>query len=962
MKSSTNKLESLRRICLMCFLILFSFMKSYAAQGSKGNDFWLTFPGNNSQDSFITLFIAGDEATTGTVTIPGLAFTAAFTVTPGTVTSVMLPTNVQLQSSNTIQNLGIHITANNDVTVYGLNRKQASTDAFLALPTDILGTEYINLGYKNVNVVNASQLAIVATTNSTNITIVPSVTTDGHTAGVPYSITLNQGQTYLLRNRDSAPSDLTGTKITSNHPIAVFGGHACANIPSGEVYCDYIVEQLPPTSAWGKQFVTVPLATRQNGDTFRFLASVNNTQVKVNGIVVATLNNGQYHEQIINGAAEIVATEPILVAQYSNSTTYDGVVSDPFMMLIPPFEQFLGNYTVSTPASGFSGNYINIVAPNASIGTVTLDGVPIPASSFTPIGSTGFSGAQLNISLGTHIVNGVNYPIGSFVYGFDNADSYGYPGGMSLAPIAQVTSISLTPKTANTPRGSDHCVKATVLDQDGNPLEGIRVDFTVSGANSTTGFANTDASGVAEYCYRPANDGSDNIVASVGSLSDNATNEVGSSCTAPVLTMPSIAPVLNVASTCGASVPFEATATGTPEPSIVYTILVNGQEEIITSPHTFPVGTTTVTATATSDCGTDSETFTVTVTNDAPVLSAITPSTFDPVQINTAITTSASYTDNNLQTATWDWGDGTTSSGSIGTGTITGSKTYGDPGVYTVGLTVTDACNSSTFTTYQYIVVFDPSGGFVTGGGWIDSPAGAYRPDGSLEGRANFGFVSKYQKGAKIPTGHTNFQFQVADLHFSSTSYEWLVVSGATARYKGVGTINGSGNYGFILSAIDGQVTGGGGYDKFRIKIWDKNNNDLVVYDNNLGDGSDDAFAETMIGGGSIVVHEALKASGGKKLTSTDGLEVKSSRDFYTYPTAFSDRTTIAFSLDREEDYTLEVFDVRGALVKRIANGTAEANKVYEFELRGDGMAEGVYITRLTTSTKIQSLKSILKR
>ena len=57
-------------------------------------------------------------------------------------------------------------------------------------------------------------------------------------------------------------------------------------------------------------------------------------------------------------------------------------------------------------------------------------------------------------------------------------------------------------------------------------------------------------------------------------------------------------------------------------------------------------------------------------------------------------------------------------------------------------------------------------------------------------------------------------------------------MAGARAQFKGTGTINGSGNYGFLLSSIDGQVSGGGGVDKFRIKIWDTNS--VVVYDNRM--------------------------------------------------------------------------------------------------------------------------------
>ena len=43
---------------------------------------------------------------------------------------------------------------------------------------------------------------------------------------------------------------------------------------------------------------------------------------------------------------------------------------------------------------------------------------------------------------------------------------------------------------------------------------------------------------------------------------------------------------------------------------------------------------------------------------------------------------------------------------------------------------------------FELVVVHDPSGGFVTGGGHIQSPARACAPAPNLAGRANFGFVS----------------------------------------------------------------------------------------------------------------------------------------------------------------------------------------------------------------------------
>ena len=206
----------------------------------------------------------------------------------------------------------------------------------------------------------------------------------------------------------------------------------------------------------------------------------------------------------------------------------------------------------------------------------------------------------------------------------------------------------------------------------------------------------------------------------------------------------------------------------------------------------------------------------------------------------------------------WDWGDSTTSVGTVtetgGLAAVSGSHTYTAAGVYTLTLTVTDHDLASGQSVLQFVVAYDPEGGFVTGGGWIVSPAGAYAPDLALTGKANFGFVSKYNKGATVPTGETEFQFKLAGLNFHSTDYQWLVVAGARAKFKGIGTINGAGSYGFMLTAIDGKVAGGGGTDRFRIKIWDPASGDAVVYDNQQGD-AEDGEVTTVISGGSIVVH-----------------------------------------------------------------------------------------------------------
>jgi PKD repeat protein len=257
----------------------------------------------------------------------------------------------------------------------------------------------------------------------------------------------------------------------------------------------------------------------------------------------------------------------------------------------------------------------------------------------------------------------------------------------------------------------------------------------------------------------------------------------------------------------------------------------------------------------------------VTVTaNPAPVVTITGPASGAIYAVNTPVNFTGTFTDNagGAHTANWMF-DTTTQAATVvepsgaTPGTANTSYTFSQAGVYTVKLTVTDACGlSGTATTVgefdALVVIYDPSAGWVTGGGWIDSPAGAYVPNPALTGKANFGFVSKYQTGASVPTGNTEFHFKAGDLRFKSTSYEWMVISGEKkAQYKGFGTLNGGGTYRFILTAIDGQQPGGGGQDKFRIKIWSDTGG--LVYDNQMND-PDSHDPTTVLGGGSIVIHK----------------------------------------------------------------------------------------------------------
>ncbi len=475
---------------------------------SKGTDFWLTFPDNGggrlAQFSF---FLSSPTETKVKIEIPGTAFQAEVSVEADVALKYVLPAEVEALENDIAENIGIHLSADSEFTVYGLSRLKESTDAYLALPSDVIGTEYVVLAWdKTPNPLFSSQYAVVVTTDNTVVTITAS---ELDPCGEDTEVTLNAGDVY--QHLSCNGGDVTGTTLSATAPISVFAGHECANIPNANYrYCDHIIEQIPSIGTWGKSFITAPLATRTKGDTFRVLAGAEGAVVNIAGTEI-TLNSGEYYETSLTFASTIESDRPILVAQYSKGTEFDGVTSDPFMMLVPPFEQFLDDYTFAAPTEGFRVNYVNVVVKESLISSLRLDGASIDAVDFSSIGETGFSYAQIAIAPGSHTLKGA--VAGVFVYGYDDYDSYGYAGGLSLSEVALVDSVDLLPNFDLVE--GEVCFKARVVDVLDRAISDIRVDFIVE---LIEGSDRTNTNGIATFCVEAGENPSEfKVTASVGS-------------------------------------------------------------------------------------------------------------------------------------------------------------------------------------------------------------------------------------------------------------------------------------------------------------------------------------------------------------------------------------------------------------------------------------------------------------
>lgn len=269
--------------------------------------------------------------------------------------------------------------------------------------------------------------------------------------------------------------------------------------------------------------------------------------------------------------------------------------------------------------------------------------------------------------------------------------------------------------------------------------------------------------------------------------------------------------------------------------------------------------------------------FDSTAVNRPPIVGVISAPS-DPAQVNTTINATATFSDPDVtdaHTAVWDWGDGMTSAGSLsesnGNGSVISSHQYTAAGVYTVTLTVTDNHGAPGQAFLKYIVIYDPNAGHVTGGGKINSP-GAALVGTTVTGQAKFGFNARYQSGATVPTGQAEFNFPSGNFNFHSVAYQVLVVSGFRSQVTGTGTVNGASGYGFRLTAYDGDLPGGGGTDRFRIRVWNTGTG-AVVYDN-VPDAPDNlvgANPQAIANGNTVIHSQPLEAAGGVDSSRASG-------------------------------------------------------------------------------------------
>lgn len=383
------------------------------------------------------VFFARPEDAGEEITVSNSAgYEETITLDENGTAQLTLPESVAMSGTG-INDLGLFIESDADLSAYFSSRERFTTDLSVVFREESLGTDYV-LASVGGGFNDGGQFSVQALEDATDVTF---TLPDGQSA----TITLDRGETFKFSTTDGAGNDalgisvpddfdLTGTLVTASTPAAVFSGHGLADVGRGAA--DFLIEQMPAIDDLSTSHIVGETFAEGSGNNLvRVIAALDGTEVTLDGAVVATLDAGEFYAFTLSDDASVIDTsQPVLVAQYLQGRTTAGE-GDPALAFVPGVETWLNAYALATPSGtqAFNDNVVNLVIRTDALSTLVVNGEPVDESLFTPIENTPYSVANVPVPPGVVTASAAE-PFQLSVAGYERFDSYLTFGGASFAP------------------------------------------------------------------------------------------------------------------------------------------------------------------------------------------------------------------------------------------------------------------------------------------------------------------------------------------------------------------------------------------------------------------------------------------------------------------------------------------------------------------------------------------------
>ncbi|XP_069738885.1 IgGFc-binding protein-like [Phaenicophaeus curvirostris] len=430
-----------------------------------GEDFAVAFLQNGLQRSLRSDFqllitpsgSSSSSSSSSTITIsmknPGLRMTLQ---PPSSRTlAVKIPPQAELVGSETFENVVV-VRSERPVSVVMLNEKPTSGDSTVVLPVPSWGSEYFVVT-PNVGTQLYGEFAVVAwdETTAVDVHLKAPVTFRGRSypRGSVLSVLLEPFQALQLQSS----SDLSGTRVVAQKPVAVFTGHTCV---SRLTRCDHLVEQLQPVASWGTTYLVPPLPFETQADIV-YVSTSQPSRVEAQHGATKTIRDLRPSRSTLYGlqasnSLSISSDVGVQVVFFADGGFKGSVSYDPFFMIVPAVSSYCSSYIVFS-LEGYE-NHVVLVAKTSETSGLTLNKAPLKDLAWKLIPGSDYSwaGKILGSRFGVYVVEHETSPFGAWNVGIWEEKSYGSVGVCNTDPCRLVT--CRAKETCQVEKGEARCL------------------------------------------------------------------------------------------------------------------------------------------------------------------------------------------------------------------------------------------------------------------------------------------------------------------------------------------------------------------------------------------------------------------------------------------------------------------------------------------------------------------------